>query len=76
MLKLFSNTLVIAGSCSSKNRQGEYTCRIWVSHIVVRITYHLGCFDFIMGVYDNSTETENVTEDGGYIKVTNNLEIT
>ena len=26
-----------------------------------------------MGVYDNSTETENVAEDGGYIKVTNSL---
>ena len=26
-----------------------------------------------MGVYDNSTETENVGEDDGYIKVTNSL---
>ena len=26
-----------------------------------------------MGVYDNSTDTENVGEDGGYIKVTNSL---
>ena len=73
MLKCSQIHLLLQAAAHQRTDSENVVAGSSVSQIEVRITYQWVYFDFIMGLHDNSTETENVGEDGGYIKVTNSL---